>query len=112
MDDQRHVPISAGIFLVIVGLIADSVQFFLTLIAIGFLLSPIVSAFTAMVFGITLAHNGRSMFSGKRSWAGWLALFSEIIPGIDGLLPGWTGYALYLTFSTRITATAEELMQV
>jgi hypothetical protein len=99
---EEKLPLSAGIFLIIVGLLADGAKILLdALFGIGMILDPfLVTPITALIFGITLSHNGISMFSGKRSWAGWTNLIFSFIPILD-FLPDWTVYAIYLTVKYR-----------
>lgn len=102
MSKEKKLPLSAGVFLIIVGLLADGIKVLLDFaFGIGIILDPfVVTPITALIFGITLDHNGISMLSGKRSWAGWTNLIFSFIPVWD-MLPDWTIYAIYLTIKYR-----------
>jgi hypothetical protein len=99
MKDEPKLPLIAGGFLIVVGIIADVAKVGLdALFGIGFILDPlIITPITGLIFWITLNHNNISMFSGKNSWSGWANLVYSFIPGLD-FLPDWTVYAVYLTF--------------
>lgn len=92
----RKLSIGARILLLMVALLTDGVQFLAELLLIGFIIDPIMSVVTTMIFWIVLQHNGIQMFGGKRFWSGWTTTLVELIPGIDGIVPTWTAYAVYL----------------
>jgi hypothetical protein len=99
-------PLSAG-FLIIVGLVADTAKILLdALFGVGIILDPfIVTPVTALVFGIVLTHNGMSMFSGRRAWAGWANLIFSFVPVLD-FLPDWTAYAIFLAATSWMARRA------
>ncbi|MDP2648763.1 MAG: hypothetical protein U1D26_02670 [Patescibacteria group bacterium] len=101
MDEEQSLPVAAGGFLIVVGVLVDGLQLVLAVLYVGIVLNPVISVITWGIFWMTLTHNDIPMMGGKRSFASWLTLISEIIPGVDGLVPGWTAYAIYLTFWDR-----------
>ncbi len=103
--------IGAGLFLLFIGLIIDGLQFALNWIYIGIIVNPVLLTPLAwLIFAIVLDHNNMSMFSGKRAWAGWLTLGAEFFPGLDGFIPGWTVYAVFLMVAPRVMALAQRIM--
>ena len=97
MNQGRELSALSSGFLIVVGLIADGFKIGLdAFFGIGMVLNPfLVTPITALVFGIVFSHNGMSMFSGKRAWAGWSNLIFSFVPVLD-FLPDWTAYAIYL----------------
>jgi hypothetical protein len=102
MNREQKLSLGAGGFLIVVGLLADATKILLDILfGVGIILDPLlITPVTALIFGITLSHNGIPMFSGKRSWAGWTNLIVSLIPVLD-FLPDWTVYAIYLTVKYR-----------
>jgi|ERR1700733_3327412 hypothetical protein len=98
-EDEGRLPVAAGIFLIVVGIIADVSKVGLdALFGIGFILDPLlITPIAWFLFLITLNHNNIPMFTGKRGWVGWANLVYSFLPGLD-FLPDWTVYAVYLTF--------------
>lgn len=102
MSEQGELSAASSGFLIVVGLIADGTKILLdAFFGIGIILDPfVISPITALIFGIVLWHNGMSMFSGKRSWAGWSNFIFSLIPVLD-FLPDWTAYAIFLAITSR-----------
>ncbi|MCR4325715.1 MAG: hypothetical protein NUV59_02815 [Patescibacteria group bacterium] len=97
--DEPRLPLGAGIFLLIVGILVDGLQLLLNLIFIGIIINPLISGFTWLIFWMTLTHNDLPMMGGRRAASGWLVTIAELLPGADGFVPGWSVYALYIMFS-------------
>lgn len=101
MDEQEKIlPMGAGVFLMIVGGFTDLLQAGLDLVLIGLVLGPVISFIVGIIFAVTLNHWDIPMLRGKWATSGWIALITEFIPGFD-IVPGWFLYAAYLTFYPR-----------
>ena len=94
MNEQKKLSKAARMFLIIVGLIADSLKIGLEFFfGIGLALdSFFISPIALVIFTITFMHNGVPMFSGKRGWMGWTNLVVGETPLVNAL-PNWTMYA-------------------
>lgn len=110
--NEKQLPVGAGVFLIIVGLVADGTKALLDfLFGIGFILDPcLISPVTWIIFWITLSHNGIPMMSGKRGTSGWINLAIAEVPGVDAL-PDWTFYAFYLLVSSRVSEATHGIIQ-
>ena len=101
MNKHEPLPVGACILLIFLGVLFDGLKVILDAVFIGVVADPFfVTPLAAISFAIILAHYDRPMFSGKRAAAGWINLFVSMVPILD-MLPDWTAYALYLTFSDR-----------
>ena len=109
MEENQHLPLPAGHFLIIFGAIIDIIQLALDLVGIGFIISPMLSFVAWLVFWRTCRHNGVRLASRKRILGGIAALLIELSPLsilIGEGLPGWFFYGLYLTYGSRIKSAA------
>lgn len=90
-------PINA-IFLVLVALLIDGIQAFLTLIIIGVVLNSIISASAALIFCMWLKLLGVSYWEGNgtRKLLSFIGCgFLEIVP-IFNAIPAWTLFVILI----------------
>src|SRR5665213_2878675 len=94
---KEELSASAGILLILFGLMADGIKFALDwLFGIGLILDPVfITPIFTLIFWIILNHNGIRMFSGQGWKAAWVNELVSLTPGVD-ILPDWTSYAIYL----------------
>lgn len=87
-----------GLFLILVALLFDGIQVFLTLIIIGAVLNWIVSLFAMMTFYVWLKLLGVSYWEGNgtRKLLSFMgAGFIEMVP-IFNAIPAWTLFAILI----------------
>ncbi len=65
---------------------------------LGVIFNPIISFCAYIIFWIWFKIHGIHIFSGK-TWKGTLVtLVTELLPGIDSIIPGWTFFVIYTIF--------------
>ena len=87
---QSKISRSTGILMITVAAVIDFSQFILTLIPfVGWILSPLVSFCTWLLFGIWFHHLGVSLFDTNRILGTVGAMIGEAAPFINAF-PWWT----------------------
>ena len=84
-----------AVMFILVALIFDGIQMFLTLIIIGVVLNWIIDVFALLTFYVWMKNMGMSMYEsrGMRTLLSLLgALGVELLPLVNSL-PGWTAFA-------------------
>ncbi len=110
-EGEGTLSVGGGIFLLFVGIIIDLLQFGCSLILIGFIVNPfILTPLAWFIFWLVLHHYDIPMLSGKRAFAGWLAVLAELIPEADGFVPGWTVYAIYLMVAPKVSSFVQSIL--
>lgn len=98
MENKSKISGMNGLFLILVALLFDGIQIFLTLIIIGAVLNWIVSLFAMMTFYVWLKLLGVSYWEGNgtRKLLSFIGCgFLEVVPIFNAFL-GWTVFVVLI----------------
>jgi len=86
----------------------DGVQALLSLVAIGLIISPVISFFAGMTFWFWFSIHNISFMNWKRFVALFGGGFAELIPVVNGL-PFWIGIVWYVVETTKIAEVVSKV---
>ena len=90
MEVNYRIGIGAKIALLPVAILGDLIGLLITFIGIGLFINTIITVLYALYSGFIFALVGVSIFSFKKA-RGWLiSMGSELIPGLNAILPALT----------------------
>lgn len=101
----------AGVLMVIIALLIDGLQAFLSLIVIGIVVNLIIDVFVWLVFYIWLKSLGISMSEAKGLRTLFflgLAFGFEFVPLLN-VLPGWTAFAIGAILNERASVALDKV---
>lgn len=101
-SNEGHIPAVSGIVMIIVAILIDGIQFFLTLGLIGIILNPLISIAAMVIFMIWLSHYGVSMTSTRFTIRFLLTIFGEVALGA---LPIWTFTTIIIVSESKMKET-------
>jgi hypothetical protein len=97
--DAPRIDRATGITMIVVAVVFDTAQFFMTFIPfIGWILSSFISIFATFTFGIWCSHLKMSLLDSKRALGFLGTLVGETVPFINGMW-WWTILITYTVLS-------------